>query len=278
MKVVVLLDPILDEDLHLMPPSNGVKEADTGALELAHLLKSTGQANNIWAVSITGPGNDAKSALTFCLSLDADRGTQVICDIDQLWNKRGVALIIKQTIESFGPDLILCGCDITGNCSVGSILAGLLGYSFITGVLSLEYDGFKRNIVATRYIGRRIQESIESDLPAVLGIDAHMKRPHVYPTLKSIRAAVRTPIEKFQVGTTSSESSNNDGMTFLKREPYRIPVKEIVAYPKASSSRDRMRYIIGQSREITDTSSIFFEELDQSVDGFIEFIEKHNLK
>ncbi len=278
MKVVLLLDPIINSnELTQDLLSKEVKEADTAALEVAHYLKSAGHATNIWAVSIIGPENDAKPALSFCLSLEVDSATEVICDVDQLWDKRGVAVIIKQTIESFRPDLILCGSNVNGNSPVGSVLASLLGYTFITGVSSLMYNEVKSSVVLKRYLGQGYQESIESDFPLVLGIDGHIGRPRVYPKLKSIRAAARAPIEKIR-GESNPLSKTAYKMSFIKREPYRIPVLERTVYPSTLSSNSRIRYLMGQKEETKVTSSFIVDEIDQGINRFIGFLDFQSLK
>jgi hypothetical protein len=66
MNVVVLLDPFADKELSRELPEESIKEADTAALELAHSLKSNGQAKNIWAISITETSTDTRRALVFC--------------------------------------------------------------------------------------------------------------------------------------------------------------------------------------------------------------------
>jgi electron transfer flavoprotein beta subunit len=199
MKVLVPVKRVIDSNVkaRVKPDETGVDLAnikmamnpfDEIAVEEAVRLKEKGVATEVVVVSIGV--QQTQETLRTALAIGADRGVQILTDVDV--EPLAVAKLLKAVIAEESPNLVIMGKQsIDGdNNAVGQMLAALLEWPQATFASKIEVAGDKASV--TREIDGGLQ-TLEVDLPAIVTADLRLNEPR-YASLPNIMKAKKKEI------------------------------------------------------------------------------------
>jgi electron transfer flavoprotein beta subunit len=167
----------------------GVSDYDEYAIEEAIKTK---EAHGGEVVSFTvGEKAHDKQLRSGALALGVDRAVIVEASpADAL----GCAKLLKGAIEPEGCDVVFTGkCTIDDqNFQVGAMLAELLGWTHVTQVTALEFDG--QSFKATRNMDAGVRQVVTGTLPAVITCEDGLNTVR-YAKLPAIMKAKKKPLD-----------------------------------------------------------------------------------
>jgi electron transfer flavoprotein beta subunit len=202
MRIVVCLKMIADPDIIEFDVSTEalrnihpvLDPIDHYALEEGLALKRE-KGGEVMAVSVAPEAGD--KILRHALLYGADRAIR-------FWHEtlRGadtwlVSQVIKEGLERFGFDLILCGTRSmdTGSGLMVSALACNLNIASATGIIDLEV-GDNEKIAADKKLPKGQRETYSLQLPAVIGVEEGINEPrYVAPFSRIYREGMRKKVE-----------------------------------------------------------------------------------
>jgi len=142
-------------------------------------------------VIVFSVGDDAnKETIKKALAMGADEG--VLIKAENSLDSAGIAGALSGELKPNNFDVIFCGKQSVDfdHSAVPQMVAELLGYSCVSVVVDLKFEGNK--IIAEREIegGREV---VELEMPAVIGAQKGLNEPR-YASLKGIMAAKKKTI------------------------------------------------------------------------------------
>jgi len=142
-------------------------------------------------VIVFSVGDEAnKETIKKALAMGADEG--VLIKAENSLDSAGIAEALSGELKLNNFDVILCGKQSVDfdDSAVPQMIAELLGYSCVSVVVDLKFEGNK--IIAEREIegGREV---VELEMPAVIGAQKGLNEPR-YASLKGIMAAKKKTI------------------------------------------------------------------------------------
>ncbi len=151
-----------------------------------------------------GPADSAKE-LRECLAKGADKA--VILK-DDAWTSRdafATAQALSSAIGGMDAQIVLCGRVATDrdNAAVGPMVATLLGWSCVTDVIELKFDGTKGTAKRESEAGI---ETLEFTAPAVITCQKGLAEPR-YAGLKGIMAAKKKPVDEVDVSPAAPQAT-----------------------------------------------------------------------
>lgn len=200
MKILVAVKRVIDYNvkIHVKSDKTGVETAnvkmsmnpfDEIAVEEAIRLKEAGQASEIVLVSL---GNiKCQDVIRSGLAMGADRG--ILIHTDEELQPLAVAKLIKATVETEKPDMIILGKQAIDedNGQTGQMLAALLDYPQAT--FASKIDITDRSVNVTREIDGGLQ-TLKLSLPAIITTDLRLNEPR-YASLPNIMKAKKKPLQ-----------------------------------------------------------------------------------
>jgi electron transfer flavoprotein beta subunit len=167
-------------------------------------------------VIVFSVGDEAnKETIKKALAMGADEG--VLIKAENSLDSAGIAEALSGELKPNNFDVILCGKQSVDfdDSAVPQMVAELLGYSCVSVVVDLKFEGNK--IIAEREIegGREV---VELEMPAVIGAQKGLNEPR-YASLKGIMAAKKKTItEKPAAGY-----ENRTEIVKMKKPPEKQP-------------------------------------------------------
>ncbi len=240
MNILVPIKQVPDTGMNLRITEGVIDEAglkwvlspyDEFALEEALKLKSQLQGR-LFVITL-GPAR-AKEALLTALALGADEALHLAIEKPPQ-DPLTTAKLLKEKISEI-PDLALIFCGKlstdSNNFAVPQMLAGLIGWPFVTNISKLQYQ--EGLFTLTRELGGAVEEVLTAKLPLLLSADKGLNEPR-YPSLPGIMKAKKKPLHTVNV------SNQEENMKLInispppeKQAPVMIPgepekqVKELV--------------------------------------------------
>ena len=163
-----------------------VNPADRCASELALRVKEKWGGEVIFVAF--GPPR-VQSALRSCLAMGGDKAIHV-------WGQHleagfdATAHILARIIKVLAPDLIFCGNQsLDERCAeIPAVLAELLDFPQVTGVLTLELFSDRAKVIVQRKLERGRRQSLECPLPAVFAVEPEAVQPRYAPLPQLLQA------------------------------------------------------------------------------------------
>lgn len=200
-----------DRTLNLDKAAPKISQYDLNAIEAATQLASAIEGSTVTALTVGGKASLENSKVRKdLLSRGPDSMTAVIDD--SLNGALGAATsdILAGAAKKLGFDLILCG-EGSGDLyaqQVGVLLGEKLGVSCINAVSKIEISG---NVARVERELEDEVEVLEVPLPAVLSVTTDINVPKI-PTMKSILAAGKKPVNVMSVADTGATASTPSQM------------------------------------------------------------------
>ena len=256
MNIIVCAKLVISPDSAIRVESGAIKERglcqtvnqyDLSAVEEAVRLRELHNRGEVTVVSMcSSPG---ETALRKCMAIGADTGV-LLCDSEfDGSDGYATALILAKAISGLKYDLILCGQKAadTEAGQVGTILAEFLNIPMISSAIKIEPSSSYEKVTVHRKLEKGNREVVETDLPALLTVEAGLNKPR-YPNLRAIFAAQRKEIKEFNLKTLglSPEKVGSRGSktrVFALSTPKPRP-KKIFTPDSSLSAAERMRLVM----------------------------------
>ncbi|HMB52543.1 MAG TPA: electron transfer flavoprotein subunit beta/FixA family protein, partial [Thermoanaerobaculia bacterium] len=204
MRVAVCIKQVPDTEARLEVASDGrwidesevpfvINESDEYALEEA--LRVAEASGGEVVVYSLGPARVGE-ALRKALALGAARAVHLDDDAFAGGDALATGRALAAAIERDGFDLVFTGSqsDDVGYGSVGSVIAGHLGWPHAWLVMGVEIEGDGASAKVTREMESGKNEIFRLQLPAVIEVQAGINHPR-YASLKGIMQAKRKPLD-----------------------------------------------------------------------------------
>jgi len=258
------MDPSLD---YIAPEDRVVRTNpyDEVAMELAVRLKEKSADSHITAVTL-GPVL-SKEELGRCLAMGADECIQLDCrgDLDP-WEK---SLILSRAISLVEGELIFCGRESldTGNGQVGQFVARHLRLPYIGPLLECEVDPARNTVRGLRKGARGVRQSMESSMPAVVGVDMGGVDGRLPPYEDRIRAQA-IPIRRIKVNSESTPKSEKKRVFSPRPRPRSVPTPD-----STLPASKRIEFLLSGSR-IEKKGETLRGDPDAAAEGILAYLEK----
>ena len=173
-----------------------INEYDEYAAEEAVRLKEKVAGSELVVLSI-GPER-VKDVIRKVLAMGADRGVHILDNEEHLKDPYQKASIIANYAKNENFDIVFTGLqsEDRGSAQVAPLLAGLLGYNFVSTVVGFEYNDDK--ITVERELEGGLKAKVSLPLPAVVSCQLGLNTPR-YPTLPNIMKAKRKKLDTVNV-------------------------------------------------------------------------------
>jgi electron transfer flavoprotein beta subunit len=236
------------------------------ALEEAFLVKERGGQVEISAITAGLP--EAEWILRTCLGLGADRAIHLTTDPLEYCDDYTIAALLCEYVNREKADLILCG-DCTENygySQIGPILAELLGYPFLSGIISLEMDEEGR-ITVQRKVTRGHRLRLQAILPAVVSVNRMINRPRyisVHTQIKPLKKPVSKmdfPYEKVQA------------MELVSVGPFKPRAKKSVV----PSGENRLDFLMSGGTSSKEARKLLEGDLGEASEKIFQLLKEENI-
>jgi len=193
------------------------------AIEEALRIKEKHGGAEVVLVSIGG--KVAQEQLRTGLAMGADRAILVLSE--QEVDPAVVARILKKTVETEQPDLVLMGKQAIDDDSnaAGQMLAELLGWGQATFASAVKLSDDKKSAVVTREVDGGL-EDIEVQLPAVITADLRLNEPR-YASLPGIMKARKKELKEIPIAEVGVDLSPTIKIHKLEPPPKRQAGKKV---------------------------------------------------
>ncbi|MDQ7821772.1 MAG: electron transfer flavoprotein subunit beta/FixA family protein [Candidatus Eremiobacteraeota bacterium] len=176
------------------------------AVEEAVRTKEKHAGSTVTVLSV-GPAR-AKDALRTTLAMGGDRAVHFVDDAFQNGDGHLTAELLAAYLKTQAPDILFVGRQaIDDDCAqVGPMLAGLLGFPFVSVINRLEFSPDQKKAKVQREIEGGA-EVFEVELPAVFSCQKGLNEPR-YPALKDIMQAKKKEIKELKaadIGKSADE-------------------------------------------------------------------------
>jgi len=193
------------------------------AIEEALRIKEKHGGAEVVLVSVGG--KVAQEQLRTGLAMGADRAILVLSE--QEVDPAVVARILKKTVETEQPDLVLMGKQAIDDDSnaAGQMLAELLGWGQATFASAVKLSDDKKSAVVTREVDGGL-EDIEVQLPAVITADLRLNEPR-YASLPGIMKARKKELKEIPIAEVGVDLSPTIKIHKLEPPPKRQAGKKV---------------------------------------------------
>jgi electron transfer flavoprotein beta subunit len=153
------------------------------------------------------------------MAMGADKGLLLWDEAFEDSDGRGIAILLKATVDKGNYDLILTGAQADdGAGQVGGMLAAFLGYPYASLVNKIEVAGDK--LIVGREIEGGNQEMSTIELPCVLSIQTGINDPR-YVGIRGIRKVASVEIPKLGAADLRVDSAHvGSAAAKVKRRDY----------------------------------------------------------
>ena len=184
------------------------------------------------------------------------------------------SLALSRAVKKISADLVLCGArslDLARG-EAGCYVASLLGFPFVSSVVSLEHSQDGEPWKVRRSLGKGFQEELECRLPLVMGVEKSLCEPR-HPSHRARLQAEKEGMVHWDGNDLDLSPSDmrpriNLGRVVAPRpNPKRIPVPD-GAWP----ARDRIGFLLSPRVE-TKAGEIVSGNPEELAQKLIEFLE-----
>jgi electron transfer flavoprotein alpha/beta subunit len=160
------------------------------------------------------------------LALGADKVARIWGDDFENLSPYQKAKLLSKAMSLYGVDLVLTGVKSldTGSALAGPLIAGRLGWSCVTEVVTIEAK--EDNVIILKDIGRGEREKLSCPLPAVIAVKGNGKLPYAsldkYVESKYSEITLITPVD---LGISSDELKRDPSGVTRLTHPRPWPVK-----------------------------------------------------
>ena len=190
------------------------------------------------------------------------------------------AVAIAEAIRQLKYDIVLCGQSAadTEEGQVGTILAEFLGVSVVSSVVKIEISPDQKKATVYRKLERGSREVAETELPALLTVDAALNNPR-YPKLRDILDARERDVMEFDLKTLNlSPGQVGVGGSKTRLEAYLPPkprLKRVFTPSSELSAEERVQALM--SGGVAQKKSDFLEGSVESVASTLfKLLEEEN--
>lgn len=199
-----------------------LSQLDEYAVEQAVRLVERGVTAEVIFLTM-GPAK-AADCLRKALAIGGDRGVHVLDEALRGSDALSTARVLAAAVRRLDADLVLCGMASTDAemSVVPSMIASRLGFAQATNASALSVDD---GSVTVRRETDAATEEVLAALPAVVSVTDRSGEPR-YPSLKSIMAARKKPVETWSLvdlGVPSSEVGIAAAATVVRELRLRPP-------------------------------------------------------
>jgi len=236
------------------------------ALEEALLIKE--RISHVEISAITAGLPEAEWILRTCLGLGADQAIHLVTDPLEYGDDYGIATLLAEYVNREKADLILCG-DCTENfgySQIGPILAELLGYPFLSGVIGLE-TGEEGRITAQRKVARGHRLRLQAPLPAVVSVNRMINLPRYISVHTQIKP-LKKSIVKMDLPYRYARS-----MELVSVGPFKPRAKKSVV----PSGENRLDFLMSGGTSSKEGRKILEGDLSEASEKIIQLLKEENI-
>lgn len=236
------------------------------ALEEALLIKE--RISHVEISAITAGLPEAEWALRTCLGLGADQAIHLATDRLEYGDDYAIATLLGEYVNREKADLILCG-DCTENygySQIGPILAELLGYPFLSGIIGLEM-GEEGRITVQRKVARGHRLRLEAPLPAVVSVNRMIHLPRYISVHTQIK-----PLKK-QIVKMDLPHKNARTMELISVGPFKPRAKKSVV----PSGENRLDFLMSGGTSSKESRKLLEGNLGEASEKIIQLLKEENI-
>jgi electron transfer flavoprotein beta subunit len=236
------------------------------ALEEALLIKERISHAEISAITVGLP--EAEWILRTCLGLGADKAIHLATDQLEYCDDYTIATLLSEFVNRKKADLILCG-DCTENygySQIGPILAELLGYPFLSGIIGLEIDK-EGQITVQRKVTRGHRLRLQAPLPAVVSVNRMINMPRYISAHTQIKP-LKKPISKMDL-----PYENARAMELISIGPFKPRAKKSVV----PSGENRLDFLMSGGTSSKEGRKLLEGNLGEASEKIIQLLKEENI-
>lgn len=236
------------------------------ALEEALLIKERISHVEISAITVGMP--EVEWVLRTCLGLGADQAIRLATDQLEYCDDYTIATLLSEYVNREKADLILCG-DCTENygySQIGPILADLLDYPFLSGIISLEVEK-EGQITVQRKVARGNRLRLQAPLPAVVSVNRMINRPRYISVHTQIKP-LKKPIAKMDL-----PYENAQAMELISVGPFKPRAKKSVV----PSGENRLDFLISGGKSSKEGRKLLEGNLGEACAQIIQLLKEENI-
>ena len=224
MKILVPIKRVVDPYAKVRPLADGtgvdtsgakfeINPFDEIAVEEAVRLKEKGVATEIVVVSVGKA--ECEDQLRKALAIGADRA--ILVETDALLDSPGVAVLLKDVVQSENPNVVLMGKQATDDdCNqVGQMLAAKLDWPQATFAAKIEGNGGSLKVTRETDSG---EQEVSIPTPCIVTTDLRLNEPR-YVALPGIIKARSKPLEKRPASSVPSPKTSFVGVELPPARP-----------------------------------------------------------
>lgn len=236
------------------------------ALEEAFLVKERGGHVEISAITVGLP--EAEWILRTCLGLGADKAIHLATDQLEYCDDYTIATLLSEYVNRKKADLILCGdrTENYGYSQIGPILAELLGYPFLSGIIRLEM-GKEGRITVQRKVTRGNRLRLQAPLPAVVSVNRMINLPRyisVHTQIKPLKEAI---------AKIDFPYKNARAMELISVGPFKPRAKKSVV----PSGENRLDFLMSGGKSSKEGRKLLEGNLGEACDQIIQLLKEENI-
>jgi electron transfer flavoprotein alpha/beta subunit len=236
------------------------------ALEEALLIKE--RIHHVEISAITAGPPEAEWVLRTCLGLGADQAIHLVTDPLEYGDDYTIATLLSEYVNREKADLILCG-DCTENygySQIGPILAELLGYPFLSGIIGLEM-GEEGRITVQRKVARGHRLRLQAPLPAVVSVNRMINLPRYISVHTQIKP-LKKPIAKMDL-----PYENARAMELISVGPFKPRAKKSVV----PSGENRLDFLMSGGTSSKEDMKLLEGNLGEASEKIIQLLKEENI-
>jgi electron transfer flavoprotein beta subunit len=240
------------------------------ALEEAFRIKESMGNVEISAMTVGLP--EGEWVLRTCLGLGVDKAIQLTVDRLEYCDDYTIATILSEYVTQIDGALILCGDhhENYGYSQIGPILAELLNYSFLSGIINLEI-GRKGQITVQRKLTRGHRLKLQALLPAVVSINGMINEPRyisIHTQIKPMKGA----IEKINL-----THRNTRPIELISVGPFKPRAKKSVMPSDHLTAESKLDFLMSGGNISKDGRKLLEGNIGEACDQIIQLLKEENI-
>ena len=240
------------------------------ALEESFRIKE--RRGNVVISAMTVGLPEAECILRTCLGLGVDKAIQLTVDQLEYCDDYTIATLLSEYITQKEGELILCGDyhENYGYSQIGPILAELLNYPFLSGIINLEI-GEKGQITVQRKLTRGHRVKLEAFLPAVVSVNGIINEPRyisVHTQIKPMKGA----IEKINL-----THRNTRPIELISVGPFKPRAKKSVMPSDQLTAESKLNFLMSGGNISKDSRKLLEGNIGEACDQIIQLLKEENI-
>lgn len=240
------------------------------ALEEALMIKESRGHVEISAITVGLP--EVEWILRTCLGLGADKAIHLTIDQLEYCDDYTIATALSKYVTRVDGELILCGdhSENYGYSQIGPILAELLNYPFLSGIINLVIDE-KGRITAQRKLTRGNRLRAQALLPAVVSVNRMINAPR-YVSVHTQIKPMKGTIEKINLA-----HGNVRPMELISVGPFKPRAKKSIVPSDNLTAARRLDFLMSGGNASKDSRKLLEGNINEACDQIIQLLKEENI-